>query len=72
MNLCRHGDRMGVGIESGSGGATHCERCLPPVRAKNQAKKNQANVPAQLRSSREPARADFSGWNWVANSGPFS
>ena len=26
----------------------------------------------QLRSSRAPASPDFSGWNWVAHSGPFS
>src|SRR5262249_14091681 len=28
--------------------------------------------PTQLRSSTAPASPDFSGWNWVALSGPFS
>lgn len=31
-----------------------------------------ANVEIQLRSSRSPASADFSGWNCVADSGPRS
>src|SRR5699024_2637023 len=32
----------------------------------------QARVPTQLRSSARPASPDFSGWNWVAQRGPFS
>ena len=31
-----------------------------------------ARVASQLRSSSAPASPDFSGWNWVAHSGPFS
>src|SRR4029077_2515022 len=30
------------------------------------------SVPSQLASSTAPASADFSGWNWVAVSGPCS
>jgi hypothetical protein len=30
------------------------------------------NVAIQLRNSCAPASPDFSGWNWVAHSGPFS
>lgn len=30
------------------------------------------NVSSQLRRRRAPASPDFSGWNWVAHSGPFS
>src|SRR5690606_15386709 len=30
------------------------------------------SVATQLRSSAAPASPDFSGWNWVAQSGPFS
>jgi hypothetical protein len=29
-------------------------------------------VPSQLASSAVPTSPDFSGWNWVAHSGPFS
>ncbi len=30
------------------------------------------SISSQLASSAEPASPDFSGWNWVAHSGPFS
>ncbi len=31
-----------------------------------------ARESTQLRSSAAPASPDFSGWNWVADRGPFS
>ena len=42
------------------------------VRGSRRAPSRRYSVASQLRSSVRPASPDFSGWNWVADSGPFS
>src|SRR5262249_60803913 len=60
-----------LAARAGAAGPRPSRRASGPVPGGQQGQRHRS-TPSQLASSAAPASPDFSGWNWVAHSGPFS